>query len=332
MSRGNPRIGQGLSLEAREQQKIEAAVEARENELDEAALDRQKALVEPEVVVELSQRVQGQEEFEKQVMIDTIREERKRPAQTTAPDSLNPRVKAARAALAPEPEVIVDHEALAAAVERHRVAQETITLAQVELEAANLGLRQAKALHLEQSSARQIQQHRAILIPELAAATRQKAAFQTLFEIYGGAGRNGTTHGPLAKFARTIPSGDAARRDRLTGLYREAAILTDRIRAGYQAAHEAVEATQLALDRGGAGDAADLRLELAQNACTAAGHHDPNVIQAACDKLITDVKVADGIPGPEALRDPRLEDVKSQQFAVGMNGPIIPSEAIPNPS
>jgi hypothetical protein len=326
MSRGNPKIGQGLSLEAREQQKVEEAIERREQELDEAALAGK-----PPIPMTDYQRAKLEEE--RRLLQEALRGTRPpRPAQETgAPESINPRVKPApepeqaELAVVVEPVVPVPDPQLAEATARQLEAHAKVVAAESELAEADRVLAEAQAAHEAQEVERKLQHHRAILTTALAAAQRQQDAFQRLFDQYGGAGRGGSTHGPLARYAKTIPSGDVQRRTRLMELYREAGILMERIRLGYQAAHEAVAACEKALTIGGTGDFADLRLELAGRACEEAVQHDPSAVEQACNQVIAAVKAVDGEPSDEVvvhLNGPSREAVKDQTRAEGVGEPI----------
>ncbi len=327
MPTGHPRIGR--TRDELEQDRIAAEMARREMEADDAALSKPP--------VELSPRERAREEAEKRAMLDALKDTRpRRPAlDAPAPESINPRVKPAPE---PEPEPVAVVEPvvplpdpqLSEATARQLEAQARLVAAEVELAEADRVLAQAQADHAAQEADRQLQRHRAILVPALAAAQRRQADFQRLFDVYGGAGRGGTTHGPLARLAKTLPAGyDVQRRERLAALYQEAGQLMERIRLGFQAAVAVVTACETALTVGGSGDYAGLRLELAQRACEEASAHDPHAVRAACEQLLNDVKAVDGEPGPEEvvvyLDGPRREAVKSQRYAEGIGGSILPS-------
>jgi hypothetical protein len=262
-------------------------------------------------------------------MLDALRDTRpSRPAQETgAPESINPRVKPAPEPVLEvevvEPEVTVPDAQLSEATARQLEAQARLVAAEVEMAEADAALVQVKADHAAARAEQTLQHHRAILQPALAAAQRQKAAFLRLWQQYGGAGRNGTTHGPLAKYARTIPVGEAQRREKLSALYREAGVLMEMIRLGYSAARAAVEATETALSRLCIGDASDFRFDQAGRACAEAAQFIASKVEADCQKLLADVKAVDGVPGPDTLGDPYPESPKDQQYAIGI-GQINP--------
>ena len=319
--KGTPRIGAPRSPHEIEQDRIEAALDAERAEVEYKPKH-----------VELSEYEKSKLEAERTALLEAIRDTRPpRPAtDAPAPESISTRVK-------PEPVsdnptlVIVPDAQLAEAVERQRAAQETLAAAQAEAEESDAGLVQARADHAAAVAERTLQQHRAILNQALARAQRQKDAFLALFTQYGGAsGTNmgkGVTHGPLAKFARTIPSGDVKRRTQLMELYKQAGILMEQIRLGYQAAFRAVEACDKALTIGGTGDYAEFRLEEAGRACEEASAHDASAVEQACRQLIADVKAVDGEPSEIVvfLDGPsRKSDVERQTHAelnIGSTGP-----------
>jgi hypothetical protein len=312
-----PRIGRPRSIEEIEKDRIEAA------------LDAERAETKP---VELSPRERAQEETERKVMLEALKDTRpsKQTTDSRAPESLDPRVKlepesAAQPLEAVAPVVPAPDAQLAEATERHRLAQETLAAAQAEAEEADAALAQAQIDHAAAQAEQTLQRHLTLLNQALAVARRQEGAFLQLWGNYGGVGRGGVSHGPLARYAKTIPSGDERRRTRLMELYREASVLMEQIRLGHQAAHRAVEAIQTALTVGGVSDYAELRLELAQRACEEAGAHDPGAVEQACRQLIANVKAVDGEPGPDIAKhlDPDLTPTRPQQRAEGVDPGIL---------
>jgi hypothetical protein len=218
---------------------------------------------------------------------------------------------------------------LAEATARHREAEAKLAAAEVEVAEADAALVQVKADHAAARAEQTLQHHRAILQPALAAAQRQEAAFLKLWQQYGGAGRGGVTHGPLARYAKTIPSGDERRRTRLMELYKQAGQLMETIRVGYQAAHRSVEATRTALERLSMSDASDFRFDQAGRACEEAAVYIAANVEVACVKLLSDVKAVDGEPGAPSdefihyLAGQSREAVKKQTRAEGVGDPGI---------
>lgn len=335
-----PRIGQFSSTRQPARVSQPVSGDARDRQQAEAALDAERAEVEdyqPQHV-EMSAYEKSKLEQERTALTEAIRDTRPRqPApEVSAPVSLDPRVKPAPEALATVAESVASVVSVAPAIpvsdglveaeRQYAKAEEALAAATVAFADAQRALAHAQADYAAQEADQQLQRHRAILVPALAAAKRQQAAFQRLFEQYGGVGRGGVSRGPLARYAKTLPQGEAKRREQLMTLYREAGLLMEKIRLGYGAALAAVTACDTALSRGGTGDYADLRLELAGRECEAASAHDPNVVRAACEQLIAAIKTLDGEPGPEVVgRIDPSETVRSQAYAEGVGSPILPS-------
>jgi hypothetical protein len=110
--KGTPRIGAPRDLHEREQEQIQADVESREAALDEAALDRQGALVEPEVTLELSPEEIAKEEAEREQLAADLKASRppKPCPERSAPETLSSRPISEIGGRAPEriPEVVVE--------------------------------------------------------------------------------------------------------------------------------------------------------------------------------------------------------------------------------
>jgi hypothetical protein len=129
MSRGNPRLGQGLSLEAREQQKIEADIDARERKLDDAAL--------------MTPEERAVAEAEKAELAELLRQTRPpKPApERSAPETLSSHPIVDISDHAPEriPEVVVESSRLDVVEEAE---QELLARAQDEAESLDAELRE----------------------------------------------------------------------------------------------------------------------------------------------------------------------------------------------